>query len=137
MVEAAGGVNFKFSKVAISVNNFTSIGLNPFVDTRNVGLDTVAGVGGSGIDFSGVTSAKTDPAGQYLPARDTVIGAINAIGLGNLESLFCGSAACLDGVQGFSGTATATELANALVNQAVSANPDAAQLTEAANQLAA
>src|SRR3989338_10029367 len=31
LFQVAGGANFKFSKVALSVNNFTSVGLNPFI----------------------------------------------------------------------------------------------------------
>jgi hypothetical protein len=47
LVEANGGVNFKFSKLALSVNNFTSVGANPFIDVNNLNL----GSAGSSINF--------------------------------------------------------------------------------------
>ena len=38
LLEVNGGLNLKFAKVAVSVNNFTSLGASPFIDTTNIGL---------------------------------------------------------------------------------------------------
>ena len=134
LLDVAGGVDFKFSKVALSVNNFTSIGLNPFVDTTNVGLGTIGGSGSTGIDMSGVTA--TAPVGDpTLAAAATNIGtAIQTIGYGNLEKLICASAGCLNGQTSGAITGYAT-LANAFVNQAHNSGLSDAQIVQAANTM--
>lgn len=130
LFQVAGGANFKFSKVALSVNNFTSVGLNPFIDTTNIGLGNVGGL--SGVGFNTVTNAA--PAADKIAARDSIQTAINTIGFANLETLICGGGGCsaLEAP-----ITTSQQLANVLVN---SSGLSAAQLTEAAatlNQYAA
>jgi len=127
LVEVAGGVNFKFSKVALSVNNFTSLGLNPYIDTTNIGLGADAGV--SGINMSGVVT--TNPADTTT--RNTIQGAITAMGgYTAIQTLICGSAGtCLTG----NGINSDLLLANALYNQAATSGQSAAQITEAANTM--
>ncbi|OIP38036.1 hypothetical protein AUJ95_07330 [Candidatus Desantisbacteria bacterium CG2_30_40_21] len=135
MFEVAGGANFKFSKVAVSVNNFTTIGLNPFVDVNNIGLGavTVTGTTSGGITMSGVTATSTTDSG-YNSARDTIATAITKLGgLSAISNLICGTSTGIT-VQN-SDITNETTLANALVNQAITNNLSVAQVTDAANQL--
>lgn len=125
LLEVAGGMDFKFSKLALSVNNFTAIGLNPFIDTVNVGLG--AGAGNTGVSISGAVTDPTDT--TLLAAANTITSAINTIGYDNLATIICGSAGCLTG-----GIHDATTLANAFVNQAA-ATQSPAQITAAANTM--
>lgn len=133
LFEIAGGANFKFSKVAVSVNNYTAVGLNPFIDTRNVGLG--AGAGLTGVSFGAVTNA--DPAADKLAARNTIEAAINAIGFSNLETLLCGAGGC-SATEG--AITTAQQLANVLVNSSPLSpellNESAATLAEYAASVA-
>lgn len=127
LVEAAGGVNFKFSRLALSVNNFTSVGLNPFIDTANIGLDNAAG-GISGLDYSGSNTSNTT-----LDAAETALdSAITTIGYGSLQDLICGTPTCLADSQGI---ANQNEFVYALINQAVADGLNETQITEAANTL--
>jgi len=128
LIEVAGGANFKFSKVALSVNNFTSIGLNPYIDTRNVGLDA-SGVGVNGVNFSGATQTNT----PYDAAETAFNSAINTIGYGNLEALICGVAGCLLSEQSITNQTT---FVYALINKAAADGLTEAQITEAANTMA-
>lgn len=134
LVDAAGGANFKFSKVALSVNNYTSIGLNPFIDTRNVGLGTIAGDASSGVTMAGAaTGNPADP--EQLAAANTIEAAINTIGYASLENLICGAGGCLT-VQN-AGITDADTLANAFVNQAGLSNAQIAEVAGTISQYAA
>ena len=128
LAEVAGGVDFKFAKVALSVNNYTSIGLSPYIDTTNIGLG--AGTGVSGITMTGGTML-TDP--LDLATRNTIQGAIATMGgYTAIQTLICGSAGtCLTGV----GINSDALLANALYNQALAAGQTPTQITEAANTM--
>ena len=133
LFQVAGGANFKFSKVALSVNNFTSVGLNPFIDTTNIGLGD--GTGLTGVDFAGVTNA--DPAADKLAARNSIQTTINTIGFANLETLMCGVGGCsaLEGA-----ITTSQQLANVIVNSSPLSsellNQSAATLAEYAGAVA-
>ncbi|MDI6780712.1 MAG: hypothetical protein QME49_01165 [bacterium] len=127
MVEVAGGVNLKFSKVAVSVNNFTTIGMNPFVDVTNIGLGASTG-GEQGVQFGTVT-AGTLSDGSYTDARDTIKQAINTIGYDNLIALMGNPTANGAAIN------NATELANALVNTAKQQGMSVTNVTTAANTL--
>ncbi len=129
LIEMAGGANFKFSKVALSINNFTSIGLNPFIDTTNVGLGVIAGDGTSGVTMAGAVATNPGDSTQ-LAAANTIEAAINTIGYASLENLICGSGGCLT-TQNV-GITNADTLANAFVNQAALSND---QITEVANTM--
>jgi len=119
MVELAGGANFKFSKVAISVNNFTTVGLNPYIDTTNLNL----GIGGTdlGLTFTDVSI----PAG-YNTAVTNLTAALNQLDNGTpnaISNLLCSGGTC-------GGLITSNaDLAAALAHYATS--PD--QLTQVAN----
>lgn len=134
LFDVAGGVNFKFSKVAISVNNFTSIGLNPFIDTTNVGLGTIAGDATSGVTMAGASVANPGDATQ-LAAANSIEAAIGTIGYANLENLICGSGGCLTTQN--AGITNADTLANAFVNQAALSNDQITQVANTISQYAA
>jgi hypothetical protein len=127
MIEAAGGINLKLSKIAVSVNNFTTAGLNPYIDVNNIYMGSSTAEGMKGVQF-GSTTADT-PNGSYAAARDTITHAINTIGWNNLMTLMGNPTA--------NGTAigTATELANVLVNVAVQQGMLPEDVTVAANTL--
>ncbi len=124
MIETAGGVNLKFSKVAVSVNNFSSAGLNPYVDVNNIGLGSSTG-GVQGIQF-GTVSATTLSNGSYTTARDTIEHAISTIGWNSLMSLMGNPTANGETID------NATELANALVNIAIQHHMSETDVTAAA-----
>lgn len=128
LAEVAAGVDFKFAKVALSVNNYTSIGLSPYIDTRNIGLG--AGTGVSGVNMAAVSAAN--PADTTT--RNTMQTAITTMGgLSAISTLLCGTAGCLTGQN--AGITNDQTLANALYNQAVTAGMTTAQITEAANTM--
>lgn len=135
LIETAGGLNFKFSKVAVSVNNYTTIGLNPYIDTVNIGLGNASGI--SGINLSNGSSSgniSTPGTASQQAAAATITSAINTIGLTNLENLICGSAGCLAGQ--ISGLDTPGELANLIVNEAASSGLSDEQISQAAATMA-
>lgn len=125
IADVEGGVNFKFSKVAISVNNFSSAGASPFVDVARIGLGASSGL--TGISLSGTT---TDPAAANLTSRDKIDSAITTIGAANVFNMICGAATC-------NGIGTSQALANALVNQAVTNGLSSAQIQSAADTMQA
>lgn len=127
MVELAAGADFKFSKIAVSVNNFTSVGLNPYIDVNNLNL----GVGGTnpGIKF-GAGSGTAVLAGDYVAAAGDMAAALNKLdgaATNAVYSLLCGGGACDATI-----TNNAT-LANALAKYASDNTIAAAQVTQAAN----
>lgn len=130
LLEVAGGANFKFSKVALSINNFTAVGLNPFIDTVNIGLGSDGG-SLSGVSFDSIPDETTISNASYTSARDTIASAIGTIGFANLETLFCGGAGCTAN-SGGNTIDSATELANVLVNQAISSGLSVQAVNDAA-----
>ncbi len=118
LLEIAGGVNLKLSKIAVSVNNFTSAGITPLIDTLNVSLD---GTGtGLGVDFNTTTDQLSMTTSAQTDAADAIALAItNNIGLANLQTLL--------------GTSlTAVQIGNALVQQAIDDNVSDTVITETA-----
>jgi len=130
LAEVAGGANFKFSKVALSINNFTSIGLTPEIDVRNIGLDAIAGTAGSGVTFNATVSAPVNPDPAYANAATAIANAMTVTDYNNIATLICGGTTC--------GSVTnKTELANALVNQAIANGVSGAEITAAASNITA
>ncbi len=128
LVEANGGANFKFSKVALSVNNFTSVGANPFIDVNNLNLGTA----GSSIDFPAGSGALLND-GAYASATTALTAALDSLNTTTADSvyrLFCGGGDC-DG----SITDNAT-LAIALANYADSQNISPEEVSQAAALIA-
>ena len=123
LLEAQGGLGLRIMRLALSVNNFTSAGGVPFVDTANIGLGQASGA--SGVSFSGADTA--DPAdAALLAARNDAQAAIDTVGYGNLQDLV-GAAGLAAG-----GITNSQELANALVNAGQSQGLSAAQIAQAA-----
>ncbi len=134
LVEAAGGLNFKFSKLALSVNNFTAVGANPFIDTKNIGLangTTLTGGTVPGISFPSV-SATTLTDGTYATAETTLKTALDSLGSSAI-TLLCGSGSCLDSAS--TAITSNAQLATAIANFAHdnSISPD--QVIAAANTI--
>ncbi len=130
LIETAAGANFKFSKIAVSVNNYTTIGMNPYIDTVNIGLGADTGI--SGINVSGGnTSTPSDP--EQAAAAALVKSAIDVIGFSETEELICGSAGCLNSQ--ILGLNNSTALANIIVNQAAASGVSDQELLEAANTI--
>ncbi len=125
LVEADGGVNFKFSKVALSVNNFTAVGMNPFIDTQNLNLGN-GGTSVTSINFPGGSTATPGDT-TYQAAATSLTNALNTLNASNeLPQLLCGSGGCGIGIT------TNQDLANALANYAYSKGIPASQITDAA-----
>jgi len=131
LADVEGGAEVKIGRFAVSVNNFTSIGASPFVDTTNIGLGN-GGTGIAGLSYAGVATGA--PAAQYTTSRNSIQTAIDTIGFASLNSLICGSAACLSAQN--AGLNSSTNLANALVNAAVTNGQSAQQIQDAASQMA-
>jgi len=129
LADVAGGAEFKIGRFNFSINNFTSIGGDPSVDTTNIGLGGATGV--TGINFSGVSAA----APADTASRNQIQAAIDTIGFGNLNTLVCGSAACISGVTQNPAINNSLTLANALVNQAITNGASATDIQNAATTL--
>ncbi|HBE87778.1 MAG TPA: hypothetical protein DDW67_01360 [Elusimicrobia bacterium] len=127
LVEANGGVNFKFSKVALSVNNFTSVGANPFIDVNNLNLGST----GNSIFTTGTGGSLNDAA--YTTAANELEAALDSLDTTTTESvynLFCGGGQC-------DGSITDNDtLAIALANYADSQNISPEEVSQAAALIA-
>lgn len=126
LFQVAGGANFKFSKVALSVNNFTSVGLNPFIDTKNIGMANVGGR--TGIKFTTVNS-QTLTNGSYAGAVTQLTAALDSLGSSNIITLLCGSGNC---TAADSPVVNTTDFATALANLANANGGTPQQLIDAA-----
>ncbi|OPY22653.1 MAG: hypothetical protein A4E27_01761 [Methanobacterium sp. PtaU1.Bin242] len=130
LLETAAGVDFKFSKISISVNNYTNVGLNPYIDTKNIGIqvdNTSSSLGNN------IPSNTTDPGSAYAPAITNLTQAIDNIGgITNIQKLLCGLDSsgnlnsCLP-----SGMTNSTAFATAIVNEAITAGVTPEKITEA------
>jgi hypothetical protein len=124
LVEANGGAEFKFSKVTVSVTNFTSVGLVPHIDPNNLNL----GSSGSNLNFTGSAGSTS-----YGTAATDLKSALDALGTNgsasNAITLICGQGGDCGGV-----IHNNTDLANALINYAYSQSPTltAADIEQAA-----
>jgi F plasmid transfer operon, TraF, protein len=123
LVNIAGGVALKLSKLSLSITNFTAIGVTPNMDFQNIGLGSATGI--TGINIDGTGTPATDTA-----AVTSMTDSINQIGADNMYNLICGS----DATTGCNGITGAAGLANALVYQAEQAGADP---SAAAAQMAA
>jgi len=114
LLELAGGVNIKVSKIALSVNNFTSVGLNPFIDTQRIGI-----VNNTSIGSNLPTNNTTDPSSDYIPARNNISQAVSTIGLDKIESVLCGSDSTCQNIFQTNFSNDPSKFANALINEAI------------------
>jgi len=127
LVEVAAGANFKFSKVAISVNNFTSVGLNPYIDVNNLNL----GITGTSINFT-AGSGGAAPAGYTTAASDltTALNQLDGTTSNAVYKLLCGGGTNCDASINSNAT-----LANALATYAQSQGISAIQVSAAATTI--
>jgi len=135
LIDASGGANFRISHLAFSVNNFTSIGVDPAVDTKNIRFDTatVSGAQSTSVknlqDYQGIDLGKliddfvssnptidddpSDP--DLLNARDTLLYGSDGAGgeTGILEEITDTLGADFD-----ESKYTLKDIANAIINAA-------------------
>ena len=131
LFELAGGVNLKLSKIAISVNNFTSAGITPMIDVVNLGLGTSGAIAGIFTDGSEDVSV---PTGAKATAAATIQVAISELGgYAEFEGLICGSAGCLATITaGGDAITNAATLSYAMVNASTLGD---VEIIEAANTM--
>ncbi len=135
LAEVAGGLNTRVGRWAFTVNNFTSIGVSPYIDLTNLYLGTgtfsnaprmhgvyyTSGGGSGGIDLSGLValSTTTAPSGLETQSRE-LAKVIDA----------------LDSAAGVSlGTFTPEHIANALINYARGQGARDSEIINAVNQI--
>ncbi len=120
LVEANGGVGIKISKLSISLNNFTSVSLNPFIDVERINI-----VSNNAGDNLPIDTSTTNWTQSLIDERDDLKNIIlqlagksngdeNLTGT-NFEGLLCGDSSCLSSKN----IDTAENLATALINQAI------------------
>lgn len=117
VVDANAGLDFKFSKVAVSINNFTTAGFIPDIDTKNIALDNSDGLSGVNVDNEDVTPDGLES------QKVLIINAINKLGLDNIKTLLGNHELTADG------------LANFLLKSARLNGLSDAEITEAAKTL--
>ena len=139
LIDASGGANFRISHLAFSVNNFTSIGVDPAVDTQNIRFDsaTVSGTQSTSVkklqNYQGIDLGKliddfvdsnptidddpSDP--DLLNARDTLLYGSDGAGgeTGILEEITDTLGADFD-----ESKYTLKDIANAIINAATDPN---------------
>ena len=142
LVDANAGFGTRIMRLGFSFNNFVSIGANPFIDTKNIGLGTVTnsnaakgfssafGASGNltGISFAGVDIGAPSDA-DLLSARNSVVDAINTVGFSALKTLIGQQALDAGGIT------TVDQLANAVINEAKRQNLSNTQIISASNDL--
>lgn len=126
LLEVQGGLGLRIMRLALSVNNFTSAGGVPFVDTTNVGLGGATGV--SGVSFTGTnTSAPSDSA--LVTARNNARDAIDTVGFSNIQNLIGASNLTAAGIT------NSEQLANVLVNEAQKEGVSTTNISEASLEM--
>ncbi|MBI2070085.1 MAG: conjugal transfer protein TraF [Elusimicrobia bacterium] len=131
LVDVNAGFNLKLGRVVLAVNNYTSVGGRPFVDTKNIGLGQISGSGGVTFSGGGVDTAIS---ASNQASSDKIESAINTIGFTGIESLICGSAGCLAAQN--AAITNADAFANALVDQAEDGGLSVDQISQAAQIIA-
>lgn len=115
IVDAAGGFNLRILRLAISVNNFTSVGGTPYIDTNNLGLGSASGLQGVKFTDGGTVSAsdKSDPP-RLISERNRLTTVITDMRPTLIQAGISIDASLSD-----------QQLSNALINKAIAANvPD-------------
>lgn len=119
LADINAGLDFKLSKIAFSVNNFTSIGFTPYIDVKNVGLGAYGSEG-----LAGVTAANGTVVVGYEAPTATIQAALETLGMANVQQLLGDS------------SLTSSGLANFLVQTAVDNGMSYEQIVNAANTMA-
>ena len=129
LVQADGGANFKLSKVAVSINNFTSVGVTPFIDVNNLNLSRT----GNSIAFnsnSGNGTLTNTGGNNYIQASADLSAALSKLDTTTTDmayTLLCGTTHCGD-----ASITNSMTLAHALAYYAQQNSISAAQISQAA-----
>ena len=120
LADVEGGANLRIGRFAFSVNNFTELGADPYVDTVNMGL-----AGGS---FGGGLQAVVNSGGPV--GGHGSVDATQQSQLSGVITQMVGSVGIV-----LPGGATADQVANELIFQAQGQGQTAAQTAAAINQI--
>lgn len=125
LVDIDGGLNLRIMRLAFSVNNFTSVGVTPFVDTTKLGFGSASGLQGVKFTDGGTVSAaeQTDPP-RLIAERNKIQTVIS-----DVRPTLAQAGIAIDA------TISDQELANALINKAINANISDADITSAVNKI--
>ena len=128
LVEVSGGGSVKIGPFSFSLNSFSSLGASPYVDLTNIGLGSIGGASGTGVQFGAAPAncALCNPSDTtQTQAIQTIANSVSPV-LNGLNSLTGNKLAGWN----------ATNLADFLVNQAISHGLTDAQIQQAATQIA-
>jgi hypothetical protein len=123
VAEIQGGADLRVGRFAVSYNNFTEVGVDPYVDTKNMGLS--GGTFGSGIqaaydfDSNGMNEATALPSGVSEADEDA------------LESVITSFSAQVN----LQLPASAGAIANELIQQASAGGQSASEIVSAIHQI--
>jgi hypothetical protein len=134
-IDAAGGANFTIGRWAVTVNNFSSVGVDPVIDLSGVylGSTTVTAAPApslfrtsssesfDGIDLSKIAASTDAPSGLETESSDLSL---------SVQALADGAGVKL-------GNLSAAQIANALINMAVAQNMSADEIRSAVAQIGA
>ena len=121
LVEAHGGLNMRIMRLGLFVNNYTSAGGTPYIDTSNIGFGSASGLSGVSFTDGGTVSAADQTTPPRLTSeRDRLQTVISDVRTTLASAGFSIDASISD-----------LELANALINKAISANVSDADIQSA------
>lgn len=126
IAKVQAGVGFRWGKLALSINNFASLGVSVNADLVNIGLGPSV-TGDLGVNFTGANASGAGFNSTQNQAALLIQNSIDNLGFSSLDSL-TGNA--LSG----SGLANSTDAANALVNFSIANGATDAQILSAANE---
>jgi len=129
VIDANAGLDFKFSKLALSVNNFTSAGVTPYIDLENISLGEEGAVSGINIDWT-----KTY-GGTYSDSYDSLVSIITALNGGSSDLSSGNLADILKGSGVSFSSKYSSDLANALLAYAEDASLSAADVQSYISQM--
>ncbi|MCX7641195.1 MAG: conjugal transfer protein TraF [Elusimicrobiales bacterium] len=110
LAEVNGSFGIKISKLALSLNNYTSVGANPFIDVNNINIVNSNPGNNLPTDTDLTTYLNYQDEANQLANLITTLAGNSNLSNTNLSTLLCGNNSCLP-----SSIDTAQELANALV----------------------
>lgn len=132
-VDASGGANFTIGRWAVTVNNFSSVGVDPVIDLSGVylGSATVTSApspslfrASSSESFDGIDLSKIEASTDAPSGLETESSALSL----SVQALADGAGVKL-------GSLSAAQIANALINLAVAQGASAAEIRSAVAQI--
>ncbi|MFC1520860.1 conjugal transfer protein TraF [Elusimicrobiota bacterium] len=130
-INAQGGLNMRFGRYALSVNNFTAVAGDPNIDLVNIGLGDNVGLGVSGVDYAGADGTQGSmTTGAQTAAADSIAASIGTAGFTAIDNLMDNT---LTVAASFT---TPAEFANAIVNYAITNGVSDEQITASAATIA-